>query len=51
LKTIGEKFAFEKRQIIKELNRYKVHSILTPPEKLSVNTINKYLEFKARGLI
>ncbi|MGE5797131.1 MAG: DUF58 domain-containing protein [Ignavibacteria bacterium] len=51
LKTIGEKFVFEKRQIIKELNRYKVHSILTPPEKLSVNTINKYLEFKARGLI
>jgi len=51
LKTIGEKFAFEKRQIVKELNRYKVHSILTPPEKLSVNTINKYLEFKARGLI
>jgi len=51
LKTIGEKFAFEKRQIVKELNRYKINSILTPPEKLSVNTINKYLEFKARGLI
>jgi uncharacterized protein (DUF58 family) len=51
IKTIGEKFAFEKRQVIKELNRYKIHSILTPPEKLSVNTINKYLELKARSLI
>lgn len=51
MKTIAEKFSFEKRLIIKELNRYKIHSILTPPEKLSVNTINKYLEFKARGLI
>ena len=51
IKTIGEKFAFEKRQVVKELNRYKIHSILTPPEKLSVNTINKYLELKARSLI
>ncbi|MFZ0453723.1 MAG: DUF58 domain-containing protein [Ignavibacteriaceae bacterium] len=51
VKTIGEKFAFEKRQVVKELNRYKIHSILTPPEKLSVNTINKYLELKARSLI
>ena len=51
VKTIGEKFTFEKRQVVKELNRYKIHSILTPPEKLSVNTINKYLELKARSLI
>jgi uncharacterized protein (DUF58 family) len=51
IKTIGEKFAFEKRQVVKDLNRYKIHSILTPPEKLSVNTINKYLELKARSLI
>ena len=51
IKTIGEKFAFEKRQVVKELDRYKIHSILTPPEKLSVNTINKYLELKARSLI
>lgn len=51
IKTIGEKFAFEKRQVVMELNRYKIHSILTPPEKLSVNTINKYLELKARSLI
>lgn len=51
IKTIGEKFVFEKRQVVKELDRYKIHSILTPPEKLSVNTINKYLELKARSLI
>jgi uncharacterized protein (DUF58 family) len=51
IKTIGEKFAFEKRQIVKELNRYQIHSVLTPPDKLSVSTINKYLEIKARNLI
>ncbi|MEO5931593.1 MAG: DUF58 domain-containing protein [Candidatus Kapaibacterium sp.] len=51
LKTIAEKFAFEKRQIVKELQRYGIHSILTPPTGLTVNTINKYLELKARRLI
>ena len=50
-KTIAEKFAFEKRLIVKELARYSIHSILTTPQNLSVNTINKYLELKARHLI
>lgn len=51
IKTIAEKFAYEKRQIVKELSRYGIHSILTTPSALSVNTINKYLELKARGMI
>jgi len=51
MKTIAEKFAFEKRQIVKELQRYGIHSILTTPSGLTVNTINKYLELKARRLI
>lgn len=50
-KVIAEKLAFEKRQIVKELARYGIQSILTEPDKLSVNTINKYLELKARGMI
>ena len=50
-KTIAEKFAFEKRLIVKELARYSINSILTTPQDLSVNTINKYLELKARRLI
>lgn len=50
-KTIAEKFAFEKRLIVKELSRHSIQSILTTPQNLSVNTINKYLELKARGLI
>ncbi|MGB5528329.1 MAG: DUF58 domain-containing protein [Ignavibacteriaceae bacterium] len=50
-KTIAEKFALEKRLIVKELARYSIQSILTTPQNLSVNTINKYLELKARGLI
>lgn len=50
-KTIAEKFAFEKRLIVKELESYGIHSILTKPESLTLNVINKYLEFKSRGLI
>ncbi len=51
IKTIAEKFAYDKKLIVKELKKNGVHSILTEPEKLTVNTINKYLEFKAKGLI
>ncbi|MDH5379893.1 MAG: DUF58 domain-containing protein [Cyclobacteriaceae bacterium] len=50
-KGIAEKFAYEKRLVVKELNMHGVHTILTKPEDLTVNTINKYLELKARGLI
>lgn len=50
-KTIAQKFAYEKKMIVKELEKYGIQSILTDPQKLSVNTINKYLELKARGLI
>ncbi|WP_151085724.1 DUF58 domain-containing protein [Hymenobacter baengnokdamensis] len=49
--TIAEKFQQEKRQIVLELQRYGIQALLTPPQLLTANTINKYLEFKARGLI
>ncbi|EAY23998.1 DUF58 domain-containing protein [Microscilla marina] len=51
LKTIAEKFDFEKRLIVKELRKCGVHAVLSTPQSLTVNTINKYLEFKSRGLI
>ena len=50
-KTIAEKFSFEKRLMVKELQKHGIQSILTAPEKLTINTINKYLEIKARGLL
>ncbi len=50
-KVIAEKFAFEKRLIVNELQKYGIQSILTTPENLTIDTINKYLEIKARGLI
>ncbi len=51
IKTIAEKFAYDKKQIVLELERYGIHSVLTEPKNLTVETINKYLELKARGYI
>lgn len=50
-KVIAEKFIFEKRLIMQELQKYGIQVILTPPEDLTLNTINKYLEIKARGIL
>jgi uncharacterized protein (DUF58 family) len=50
-KTVAEKFTYEKKLIVRELEKYGIHTIYTAPQNLSVNTINKYLELKARGLI
>jgi len=50
-KAIAERFSHEKKLIVKELQKHGIQSILTAPEKLTINTINKYLELKARNLI
>ncbi|GAB3267130.1 DUF58 domain-containing protein [Larkinella harenae] len=50
-KTIAEKFYYEKRQIVKELQQYGIQAILTAPQNLTADTVNKYLELKARGMI
>ncbi len=50
-KTIAEKFMYEKKLIVNELQKHGIQSILTAPEHLTINTINKYLEIKARGLL
>ena len=49
--VIAEKFAFEKRLIVNELMKYGIYSVLTKPENLTIDSINKYLEIKARGML
>lgn len=51
IQTIAEKFAYEKKQIVLELQLHGIHSILTAPQHLTVNTVNKYLELKSRCVI
>ena len=50
-KAVAEKFSYDKKLIVKELAKYGIQALLTAPESLTVNTINKYLELKARGMI
>jgi uncharacterized protein (DUF58 family) len=50
-KAVAEKFSFEKRLIVRELQKNGVYALLTTPAKLTINTINMYLELKARGVI
>ena len=51
IKTVAEKFAYDKKMIVKELAKYNIQSILTTPQNLTVNTVNQYLEIKARQKI
>lgn len=46
--TIANKFALEKRLIVKELHKHGIMAMLTTPQNLTANTVNKYLELKAR---
>ena len=50
-KTFAEKYAMDKKKIALELRKNGIQTVLTTPEKLTVDTINKYLELKARGVI
>lgn len=50
-KTIASQFASDKKLMQKELQKHGIQSVLTAPQDLTVNTINKYLEIKARGLL
>ncbi|MEL6140004.1 MAG: DUF58 domain-containing protein [Bacteroidota bacterium] len=44
-------FIYEKQMLAQRLRQYGIQVILTKPEELTVNAINKYLELKKRGMI
>ena len=49
--TIAEQFSYDKKLMARELQKHGIQTILTKPEDLTVNTINKYLEIKKRGIL
>ncbi len=51
IKTIADRFDYEKKQIVKELRKHGILSILTTPSELTIDVINKYLELKAKQMI
>ena len=50
-KVIAEKMSYEKRQIVKELNKQGILTIYTEPQNLTIDAINKYIEIKAKRQI
>ena len=51
LKTFAEKYMMDKKKIAMELRKNGIQTVLTTPEDLTIDSINKYLELKARGVI
>lgn len=49
--VIAEKYAAEQRNIVSVLKQNGIMGLLTTPETLSVDVINKYLEIKTRHMI
>jgi uncharacterized protein (DUF58 family) len=50
-KSVGEKLSYQKRLMVKELQKHGIQSLLTDPKNLTTDTISKYLEIKAKAII
>lgn len=50
-RTLAEKYLHDRNEISKKLRNRGIHTISATPEELSVSTINRYLELKAKRLI
>lgn len=51
LTTVAKDQLLERQQMMSTLQQFGIQVISTSPNNLSINTINKYLEMKARGII
>lgn len=51
VKTMAERFAGEKEEVVRTLRQNGCYAIHTPPEQLSTRAINQYLALKARGVV
>ncbi len=49
VKTVAEGLAMETREIARTLERHGIGALLTRPETLTVDAVNRYLQIKARG--
>jgi uncharacterized protein (DUF58 family) len=49
--TIAHRLLQDKKNLVARLNKFGIQTVLAAPEDLSIQTINKYLELKSKGLI
>ncbi len=50
-RTAARQAMSEKKEMVQRLRQFGIQAVLTRPEDLTLNTINKYAELKSRGLI
>ena len=51
-KAVAEGLALEKREVARTLERHGIGALLTSPESLTVDAVNRYLQIKsARGVL
>ena len=48
-KAVAEGLALEKREVARTLERHGIGALLTSPESLTVDAVNRYIQLKARG--
>ena len=49
VKATAEALAVEKREVARTLERHGIGAVLTTPEHLTVDAVNRYLQVKAQG--
>ena len=49
VKAVAESLAAEKHEVARTLERWGIGALLTRPETLTVDAVNRYLQLKARG--
>lgn len=50
-RTAAGKMITDKQVLINSLRQHGIHCLLSRPDELTIDTLNKYLELKARGMI
>lgn len=50
-RMVARQMLDNKRQMISMLRKHGIQSLVTLPQELSINTLNKYIELKAKGLV
>jgi hypothetical protein len=48
---LAETFITDTLKMVQKLRLCGIYTVLTSPENLSINTLNKYLELKSKGVI
>ena len=48
---VARDYVQQKYDMVHELRKHGIHCIVSAPEQLSVASIDKYLELKARGIV